>query len=207
MSMLDHSSLKTAPLAREPFDHVIVPGAVRADALDAINRDFPAVDRPGSLPLDGLDYGPAFAGLVEELRGEAFRRTVAEKFAIDLDGRPTMITVRARCRRRDGRIHTDSRGKLVTVLLYLNPGWEADGGRLRLLRTPDNIEDYAVEVPPEAGTLLAFRCTEEAWHGHKPFEGPRRAIQLNWVRDAAYLRREQRRHRISSFFKRLGVAG
>jgi hypothetical protein len=113
-----------------------------------------------------------------------------------------MVTVRGQCRPTDGKIHTDSTGKLVTVLLYINGGWSAPGGRLRLLRTSTDIEDYAVEVPPDAGTLLAFRCTDNAWHGHKPFEGARRSIQLNWVRDAAYLRKEQIRHRVSAFFKR-----
>jgi Rps23 Pro-64 3,4-dihydroxylase Tpa1-like proline 4-hydroxylase len=117
-----------------------------------------------------------------------------------------MVTVRAHCRARDGQIHTDSKGKLITVLVYLNQSWEADGGRLRLLRSPDDIDDYVAEVPPDEGTLLAFRCSDNAWHGHKSFEGPRRAIQLNWVVDDAYLRREQRRHRISAFFKSFRMA-
>ena len=29
---------------------------------------------------------------------------------------------------RDGQIHKDSRFKLITVLLYLNESWAADGG-------------------------------------------------------------------------------
>lgn len=203
---LDYDRLRRAAVAREPFDHVVVPGAVTAAALAGINRDFPVVDRPGSLALEGLDYGPAFARLTEELRGPEFAGIIADKFGIALAGRPTMVTVRARARARDGRIHTDSKGKLVTVLLYLNPPWAADGGRLRLLRGPDDIEDFAAEVPPDGGTLLAFRCSDHAWHGHKPFEGERRALQLNWVVDESYLRRENRRHRLSAVLKRLRLA-
>ena len=41
------------------------------------------------------------------------------------------------------------------------------------------------EVPPLAGTLLAFRRSENSWHGHKPFDGLRRAIMLNWMTTAA----------------------
>src|SRR3546814_8941390 len=85
-------------------------------------------------------------------------------------------------------------------------GLEADGGRLRLLRSQDDIEDYAAEVPPREGSMVAFRCTEDAWHGHKPYEGSRRSIQLNWVVDGAYLRKEQRRHRLSAFLKKLTAA-
>ena len=55
-----------------------------------------------------------------------------------------------------------------------------------------------------AGTLLAFRKQPNAWHGHESFEGPRRAIQLNWVRDSGVVWREQIRHRISAMFKKAG---
>jgi hypothetical protein len=48
-----------------------------------------------------------------------------------------------------------------------------------------------------------FRRSEKSWHGHEPFEGPRRAIQMNWVTDKSVVAREQGRHRISSTFKKL----
>ena len=70
-----------------------------------------------------------------------------------------MITVRGRSDGKDGRIHTDSATKIITLLLYLNPSWEA-AGRLRLLRGPDDLDDYAAEVPPLAGTMLAFRRSD-----------------------------------------------
>ena len=36
-----------------------------------------------------------------------------------------MITVRGRCAAKDGRIHTDTPTKLITVLIYFNDQWEA----------------------------------------------------------------------------------
>ena len=114
-----------------------------------------------------------------------------------------MITVRGRCREQDGRIHTDSATKIITVLLYLNPGWEAPGGRLRLLRSPDNLDAVIVEVPPDEGTLVAFRRGAHSFHGHTPFVGPRRVIQLNWVTTPEVLRYEATRHRVSALVKRL----
>jgi SM-20-related protein len=126
-----------------------------------------------------------------------------EKFDIDLAGRPTMITVRARTRATDGTIHTDTESKLITVLIYFNQSWDVDGGRLRILRRPDRLDDFAEEVSPYGGTLLAFRRSTRSWHGHEPFDGPRRAIQLNWVTDQGTVDRELARHRVSAFFKKL----
>jgi Rps23 Pro-64 3,4-dihydroxylase Tpa1-like proline 4-hydroxylase len=114
-----------------------------------------------------------------------------------------MITVRGHARLADGRIHTDSRTKLITVLIYMNESWEAAGGRLRLLRSPDDLEDVIAEVPPAAGTLLAFRVTPNSWHGHAPVSGPRRVIQLNWVENDGVVRRERLRHGLSARVKRI----
>ena len=206
MSILEYEALRRAVLNTEPFDHIIATGAIAREKVQEVGRDFPVLERPGSIPLGKLEYGPAFARLIDDLKGPELTRIVSEKFDIDLTGRPTMITVRGWCRPRDGKIHTDSRRKLVTLLLYMNTRWESGGGRLRLLRSPGDIEDYGAEVPPDGETLLIFKCTPNAWHGHKSFDGKRRTIQVNWVSDEKYLRREQRRHGISTFFKRLGAA-
>lgn len=201
--MIDLEALRNAPVESDPFDHLVVPQFIAADALPQIEADFPGDIGPGSYPLASLRCGPSFTRLAEAIQGHDMSAILGEKFGLPLTEHPTMVTVRGQCRPTDGKIHTDSSGKLVTVLLYINDGWDAPGGRLRLLRAANDIDNYAVEVPPGAGTLLAFRCAENAWHGHTPFEGPRRSLQLNWVRDAAYLRKEQVRHRVSAFFKKV----
>jgi len=203
MSVIDLDRFRATPLCHDPYDYLIVPGFLRGEAIPAIEADYPAIDRPGSFPVAGMDYGPAFAALLATLEGDEMRRAFAEKFAVDLAGRPTMITVRGRCQAKDGRIHTDSTTKIITVLIYMNAAWEAPGGRLRVLRSPSDLEDYAAEVPPVAGTLLAFRRGERSWHGHPPFVGPRRVIQLNWVTGDDVVRREQARHRVSAWVKKL----
>jgi hypothetical protein len=113
-----------------------------------------------------------------------------------------MITVRGRCSEKDGKIHTDSETKIITILVYMNSAWESSGGQLRLLRSGTNLEDVILEVPPTEGTLLAFRRSNNSWHGHKPFTGPRRVIQFNWVTSEAVVRREQNRHRFSAWMKK-----
>jgi len=200
---IDLDAFEAAPAAREPFAYAMVPGFVKQAAMPAINADYPLVTHPGSFPLPTLQYGPAFAELMDAIQGPEFTRAVERKLDIDLTGRPTMVTARGISAARDGQIHTDSRTKLVTVLIYMNNEWEAKTGRLRLLRGPDNLEDVIAEVPPDQGTLLIFKNEPHAWHGFHPFEGPRRVIQLNWVTDQSVVRREQFRHRVSAFFKRL----
>ncbi len=203
MSALDLDAFRHTPLAREPYDYLIVPGLVKAAAIDAVNRDFPAIEGPGSFPVDALAPGPAFQALLDELGGPDFEAAMAEKFGVELAGLPTLITVRGRCRERDGKIHTDTESKVITVLIYLNLDWSVAGGRLRVLNGPDDLDDMAAEVPPLAGTLLAFRRSERSWHGHAPFAGERRAIQMNWVTAQEWVDREVRRHRLTARLKRL----
>ena len=207
MTVLDLAALRATPLAREPYEHVIVRGILSRDAAEDVARDFPDIRRPGLFPPSALRSGPAFRALLDELDGAPFEAAIAETFDLSLAGRPKLFTVRGRCGRGDGGIHTDSKSKIATVLLYLNPGWEPDGGRLRVLRNAHNMEDFAAEIPPVAGTLFAFRRSDRSFHGHRPFKGPRRAVQMNWITDTATRDREQARHRLSSFWKRLVPAG
>jgi len=201
--LLDLDRLKAAPVADVPFPFLIVPNFIRDAAKPAITADFPEVTKAGSFPLPSLDYGPAFERLMDALTSPEMARIVEEKFGIDLSGRPTMATVRGRCEARDGQIHTDSKTKIVTLLLYMNDHADADIGRLRILRSPTDLNDMAAEVPPDEATLLLFLNGPNAWHGFEPFSGPRRVIQVNWVTDDSVVRREQARHRVSAFFKRL----
>jgi SM-20-related protein len=203
LSMLELERFRNTPLTNEPFEFLIVPEFVKPEARQAIDKDYPEVNRPGSFPLREVSYGRAFANLIEEMRSEAFRQAFEEKFSLDLTKRPDMITVRGRCSEKDGKIHTDSETKIITILIYMNSAWESSGGRLRLLRSGNNLEDVILEVPPTEGTLLAFRRSNNSWHGHKPFSGPRRVIQFNWVTSGAVVRREQNRHRLSAFIKKL----
>jgi SM-20-related protein len=201
--ILDLKRLRASPLQRDPFDFIRVDNFIRAEDLPGLLADFPEVRQHGSFPLGALSVGAAFAGLTAELEGDELRQEIERKFAIDLAGRPTMITVRGRSDGKDGRIHTDSVTKLITLLLYMNPLWEAEGGRLRLLRRADDLADYVAEIAPLAGTMVAFRRSAASFHGHQPHRGERRVLQLNWVTDSGVLRRELGRHSWSARLKAL----
>jgi hypothetical protein len=203
MPYLSYEMIERTPLEKDPFEYIVVPNCVPEADLRKIGADFPSVPGPGSHPPSELKIKGHFAGLLQELESPAFRKAVEKKFGLDLAERPTMCTVRGYVQQKDGSIHTDSKTKIITVLLYLNEGWGNDGGRLRLLRNGTDLEDYVAEVPPTNGTLLIFRRSDNSWHGHKPFEGPRRAIQFNWVTSDEVVKKEQARHRLSTRLKRL----
>ena len=200
--LLDLDAFDAAPLQRTPFDHVVIRNIVNAQRLEAVLAAFPDLPGPGSHSPKSLRIARPFAEFIAGLESDAFRAALERKFVIGLEGRPTVTTIRGELRASDGAVHTDSRSKIVTVLLYLNRHWHAAGGRLRLLRSPD-LEDYAVEITPQAGTLLAFRRSDTSWHGHASFAGPRRAVQMSYVTDRGTAVREERRHRLATALKRM----
>jgi SM-20-related protein len=203
ISFLDLDKFRALPLATEPFGYIVVPAFVRPEAIQLINADYPDISRPGSFPLGQLTYGPAFGTFVDELESAEFRDAFEEKFKIALAGRPTTTTVRGRCAAKDGKIHTDSANKIITVLIYMNSGWEAPGGRLRLLRGDNDLDDMITEIPPVEGTMLAFERAGNSWHGHKPFVGVRRVIQFNWLSSKKDRRITMLRHHASAALKRV----
>jgi len=209
MIRLDYAALRATSPAASPFAHVVVRNFLPDEQLAAVVHDLPAMSSGGSFPIGSLRLGPLARALVRDLEGPAPREAIAEKFGLDLNAAPTMLTLRGRSRERDGAIHTDSRSKRVTVLMYLNLPQEAFAARqgcLRLLRSANDIEDFAVEVPPTDGTLLVFPNGPTAWHGHKRHIGQRYVMQLNYMTADAAARAELRRHRISAFVKRLLAA-
>jgi hypothetical protein len=204
--ILDFEKVRSAKLVTQPFDYLIASSFIRPQWRAGLIADYPAIKKGGSFPLPTVKSGPEFSQLIQALDGVEFRQVVEEKFAVALGDRPTMFTVRGHCRRRDGKIHTDTESKIITVLLYMNTAWAAPGGRLRLLHSGTNIDDVAAEVSPTFGNLLIFRRCGHSFHGHLPFEGERRVIQMNWVTSQEFLNREAKRHGWTALIKKLRFA-
>jgi hypothetical protein len=182
---------------------LVVKNFIHPEVAAEIVKDFPEIAYPGLLPVEATQFGPKFRTLIEELTSPAVAKAFGEKFGLDLSDKPTMVTLRGRCQEKDGRIHTDSEAKLVTALLYFNEDWEAGGGRLRLLRGPDDLNDVIAEVPPNMGTLVAFRRSDKSFHGHEPYVGVRRYVMINWMANSFAARREIMRHKISAQAKKV----
>lgn len=206
MAHLNLDRLRTAKLETDPFLFTVVPGFLSTDSVRRINETYPKIDRGGSFPVESLDAGMTIKEVIDELDGSDFQAAIEEKFEVDLAGRPKMYSLRGYTRSKDGQIHTDSKDKIITVLLYLNETWPHAGGRLRILRNGKDVDDFVTEVPPDNGTLLVFKRSDNSWHGHHPFEGPRRSLQMNWMTSEGSKGFHKLRHTISATFKKLTAA-
>jgi hypothetical protein len=206
MAHLNLDLLKRAKVETDPYMFTIVPGFLSAESVRRINATYPKIDKGGSYPVESLEAGMAIKEVIDELDGPAFEQVIAEKFSVDLGGRPKMYSLRGYTRAKDGQIHTDSKDKIITVLLYLNENWTQPGGRLRLLRNGRDVDDFVTEVPPDNGTLLVFKRADNSWHGHHPFEGPRRSLQMNWMTSEGSKGFHAIRHKLSAAVKKLTAA-
>jgi len=163
-------------------------------------EDFPDISEGGSFPVDH-NSGQNIKDLINELEGPEFRKLLEEKFNVELKNKPAVTTLRGYSRLKDGKIHTDSNTKTVTVLLYLNQNWNENEGHLRLLKDSEDLNNYIEEVPCTFGSMVGFKVTENCWHGFQPYEGKRLSLQLNYISSQS-LGLHNARHRISAFFKR-----
>jgi len=202
--LLNLDSIRKATLYEEPYPYMTIDNLLQPDTITRIVNDFPAIERRGSFPLSALKYSGYFETLIKELERSELRDVISDRFELDLAEKATMITVRGVTNERDGKIHIDSKSKLITVLLYLNPNWEVSKeGCLRVLYNQQDLKHYAAEVPPIAGRCIIFKVTPNCWHGHEPFIGVRRSLQLNYVTSEEARESHLKRHRISAFFKNL----
>jgi len=206
MPHLNLDNLRSAKVETDPFEYTIVPGFLGTETIKEVNRTYPPIISGGSFPIESLQTDMVIKEVIEELDGAAFEGIIENLFDVDLSGRPKMFSLRGYTRGKDGQIHTDSKDKIITVLLYLNERWTEPGGRLRLLRDGRNVDNFAVEVPPDNGTLLVFKRSDRSWHGHHPFEGPRRSLQMNWMTSEGSRGWHRVRHRLSATLKKLTAA-
>ena len=200
--ILDLDAVSSAQTSSHPYPHFVVNSSVSPSFVHGVMQDFPEIKSGGSFALSEVAAGPRFNDLLEELNGPAFREIISRKLELDLHDRPMVITLRGISRAKDGRIHTDSKSKMATILIYFNENWEAESGRLRILRSND-MEDFVDEIAPDAGTMIAFKVTGDCWHGYPAYEGVRQSIQINFVEDDRAANKHGRRHGWTAKLKKL----
>jgi SM-20-related protein len=201
-NFINHAALEQAMLKNEPFPYLVIPQFLKPECVSELVKNFPAIANRGSIPADAVQGSGIFKQFIDEMQGPVLRNWIAEKFSIDLKDKPTMLTLRGQTTERDGYIHTDSKSKLITVLVYMNETWDDEGGKLRLLKNKHSLEDYVEEVPALAGTCVMFKVTPNCWHGHKPFIGKRLSMQLNYLAGDAALTKHLNHHRLTAWLKK-----
>jgi len=206
--MLDAERLADSSVLvlREPFPLLVARDQLPALAQQALEQDFPRYGSAGFFPYEEADCGPAVQSLVQQLTSPAFADALGAKLGIEhLGAYPTLVTLCRSLNKRHGTIHTDSRSKVATALVYLCPSWpDTSGGCLRFLARIDDIDALVVpEIPPLYGTLAAFRRADNSFHGHLPYEGERLVVQVAWLTSEAEKSRKTRLGRESRLVKQL----
>ena len=200
--MLNFELIKKAEINSEFYPFFTVQDAfLNKQDHKKIATDFPKINKGGSFPSDSVSYGQSIQSLLDSLEGDQMRNILENKFQVDLQDKPVVSTFRGYSRMKDGKIHSDSKTKIITVLLYLNENWDKGSGLLRMLREENNIDNYITEIPASMGSMVAFKVTNNCWHGFIPYEGKRCSIQLNYLYKEA-LSQHKIRHKLSSFFKK-----
>ena len=202
MQLLNKNQINLAKVDNNFFPYFHVENALShfLNSSDLV-KDFPDIDSGGSFPSDNLKEGD-IKKLVEELEGDEFKAILENKLGVNLKDAEVITTLRGFSRFKDGKIHTDSESKIVTVLLYLNKNWDNKIGNLRLLKKNNDLDNYIQEISSEYGNLVAFKVTDNCWHGFMPFEGKRLSIQLNYIYPKS-LNMHKIRHKLSASFKKL----
>jgi hypothetical protein len=196
----------TSTVANAPFPFLVAHDLVAQGDAAALERDFPRYAEAGFFPYAEGECGPALRQLVAALTAPTFASALGGKLGLrQLDAHPCLVTLCRSLNKRHGTIHTDSRSKIATALLYLNPDWpETSDGCLRFLTRGDDINALATpEIRPIYGTFTAFARRDNSFHGHLPFEGERRVIQVAWLTDAEAVARKARRGRFTRWMKGL----
>ena len=193
-------------VSREPFSFVIAEGQLPAGATDELRNDFPRYSGAGFFPYAPEDCGPSINRLVDEITAPAFADALGERLGIpNLGAYPTLVTICRSLNKRHGTIHTDSKSKIATALLYLtDSGPDTSDGCFRFLNRIDDIDDLAApEIKPLYGALAAFKRSDNSFHGHLPYEGERRVIQIAWLTSEEEKARKTQRGKLSRLFKKL----
>lgn len=200
-TVLNLAALQAAPLKTDPFPFFTVERSISDAMLERVIADFPEIGDGGSFNVEDVAVNDDFKAFLDAIDSSDFRQIICDKFAVDVMNLPMLMTLRGYSRQKDGRIHTDSKTKLVTILIYLNESWPATTGRLRILRNNHDLHDYVEEISPGPGSLVAFKVTDNCWHGYPAYEGTRRSIQINFLTSEAAGNKHRFFHKLSAKLK------
>jgi SM-20-related protein len=198
--------IRNADIHTSPYRYVVGDHFLNEGKIGKLREEFPPIDKPGYLTVDEVMIKGTFKQLIDELESDEMADALSAKLDLNLTPLPRLTTIRRLSQLKDGRIHTDSESKLATFLVYMNDSWNASAdGRLRVLKGPEDFENMTAEISPVMGSCFGFRRADNSWHGHKPFAGERRVVQITWLKDATELERKKKRNGMAQFFK--GIFG
>jgi SM-20-related protein len=155
--------------AQGDFKRAGVGGGVHREVRDEIRQD-------QVLWLDPRHPSPQqgnYLAVLETLRAELNQRFFLGLFKFD--GHFAIYPVGAFYKQHLDR-PTGTNDRLVTVILFLNEGWQpGDGGELKIWTTPGDPDGVFVLIEPRMGTVVCFLAAD-FWHEVLPAKKIRRSI-------------------------------
>ena len=190
--MIDYAKLATASVCRDPYPFMVTPDLLAAADAETLAREFPTrgfrLDQRSALDaekryrsfnlnvvVDGARDEAAWRSLsggwrdfVAEMCTARYQERLGARMGVDV--RNCVAELR-RCRYEAGcwiAPHTDRADKLLTQIIYFNPGWRREwGGNLLILRAADD-PDPAATVVPRLATSAVILPSGTSWHAVQP---------------------------------------
>ncbi len=178
----DLQALNLTPLVREPFEFVIVPKFVPIRTVEMISSNWPDLGRSGGVAVESVPLNQVMRTVVESFESDEFQGAIEAKLGLKLAGKRRVVHLHDRCR-GPGPIHVEPPPNIAKALFYPNLSSQSDSDSdscVRFTRTPDSLNDFIAEILPVAGTLAAFRCRPNAWHGRAAHFGRRNILEIRW---------------------------
>ena len=132
-ALIDLNSIKSAPVDDSFFPFFSVHNCITDEGV-SLSSEFPNLDKGGSYPSDMPGLSEKIRQLISEIESKEMKEILSEKFQVNLDNTEVITTLRGYSRMKDGKIHSDSKSKVLTFLLYLNEEWVNEKGLLRMLK-------------------------------------------------------------------------
>jgi len=193
---------------QQPFPFFIAQDTLDEQHKAELRKDFPVYSQAGYFPYNPDECGPAVNALINEVTSPAFADFLGDEIDVErLSQYPILVTICRHLNRRHGDIHTDGKSKVATALIYMNEDWNGSSdGCLRFLSRADDVNATVVpEIKPLFGFFAMFKRADNSYHGHLPYEGERRVIQIAWIINEEERDRKIKRGGFSRFVK--GIFG
>lgn len=107
---------------------------------------------------------PPWRAFLNQVSGMDYRHTIGRITGLDLAGARVEVNLWRYDRTSSLAPHVDKASKLVTHVMYLNPGWPTDGSGDLLLLGSAAAQDVVRRVPPRLGRSVLLVRSARSWH-------------------------------------------
>lgn len=232
---LDVASLNTLYNENKPFPHLVFKDFIDRDLLNAVESEYPDLEKLNSKEGFSNDKEVKFASkgyadlsssafrLVAFLNSDIFLRYLKSLTGIHetLICDPYLYGGGYHQIKKGGflKVHVDytkhpslNLDRRVNLLIYLNKNWKSDWGGYLELYKYKHYEKPVISIKPEFNTCVIFSTTSYTYHGHPdklncPTDNSRRSLSLYYFSTGRPKDELQRKHLYANTTDFIGTKG